>query len=222
MGNFNRDRGGGFNKRRYNDNSDRERPEMHRATCAECGKPCEVPFRPSADKPVFCRDCFDKRGGKEGGYQDRGNRERNFNRFDSGDKRMFPATCDSCGKRCEVPFRPSSGKPVYCSDCFGHKEDNRDNRGENSGGTAGGNTNAISELKAQINTINTKLDRVLRALELRGQIGPVEEITIKSEPEEEVVNTDVVEKPKKVVKTKVKTAPKTAVKKKVVTKKAKK
>jgi CxxC-x17-CxxC domain-containing protein len=31
---------------------------------------------------------------------------------------MFTATCSSCGKEASVPFRPTSGKPVYCSDCF--------------------------------------------------------------------------------------------------------
>ncbi|HEY3163072.1 MAG TPA: CxxC-x17-CxxC domain-containing protein [Candidatus Limnocylindrales bacterium] len=46
-------------------------------------------------------------GGGGGGYgRDRGPRE------------MFTATCSSCGKDAQVPFRPTSGKPVYCSDCF--------------------------------------------------------------------------------------------------------
>jgi len=35
--------------------------EMHKATCADCGKECEVPFKPSGDRPVYCRDCFSKR-----------------------------------------------------------------------------------------------------------------------------------------------------------------
>ena len=47
--------GGGFQKR-----------EMHDAVCSECGKDCKVPFKPSKDRegnprPVFCRDCFQKR-----------------------------------------------------------------------------------------------------------------------------------------------------------------
>ena len=25
--------------------------EMHKATCADCGNECEVPFKPSGDKP---------------------------------------------------------------------------------------------------------------------------------------------------------------------------
>ena len=45
-------------------------------------------------------------GGGGGGYSNRGPRE------------MFSATCSSCGKEARVPFRPTNGKPVYCSDCF--------------------------------------------------------------------------------------------------------
>jgi CxxC-x17-CxxC domain-containing protein len=47
-------------------------------------------------------------GASSGGY---GNRDR-------GTREMFTATCSSCGKDAQVPFRPTSGKPVYCSDCF--------------------------------------------------------------------------------------------------------
>ena len=32
--------------------------EMHKAKCSECGKDCEVPFKPTEGKPVYCRDCF--------------------------------------------------------------------------------------------------------------------------------------------------------------------
>jgi len=39
----------------------RERREMHKAVCAECGKECEVPFKPSGSRPVYCRECFAKR-----------------------------------------------------------------------------------------------------------------------------------------------------------------
>lgn len=63
MGNFGRDnrfsrgsdRGGGrdFNRRDFGG-----RPEMHKAVCSKCGRDCEVPFRPTGSKPVFCRDCF--------------------------------------------------------------------------------------------------------------------------------------------------------------------
>jgi CxxC-x17-CxxC domain-containing protein len=41
--------------------------EMHPATCAQCGKETEVPFRPSGDRPVYCSDCFSKRPATGGG-----------------------------------------------------------------------------------------------------------------------------------------------------------
>ncbi len=34
--------------------------EMHKATCADCGKETEVPFAPAKDRPVYCRDCYQK------------------------------------------------------------------------------------------------------------------------------------------------------------------
>ena len=39
--------------------------EMHKAICAECGKKCEVPFKPTEGRDVFCKDCFMKRKGLE-------------------------------------------------------------------------------------------------------------------------------------------------------------
>ena len=35
--------------------------EMHKATCAECNQECEVPFKPSGDRPVYCKECFSKK-----------------------------------------------------------------------------------------------------------------------------------------------------------------
>ncbi len=34
--------------------------EMHKATCSECGKETEVPFKPTEGRAVYCRDCFQK------------------------------------------------------------------------------------------------------------------------------------------------------------------
>ena len=34
--------------------------EMHKATCADCGKETEVPFKPTEGRPVYCRDCYAK------------------------------------------------------------------------------------------------------------------------------------------------------------------
>ena len=32
--------------------------EMHKATCADCQNECEVPLKPSGDRPVYCKECF--------------------------------------------------------------------------------------------------------------------------------------------------------------------
>ncbi len=34
--------------------------QMFNTTCSSCGGPAEVPFQPRGDKPVYCRDCFQK------------------------------------------------------------------------------------------------------------------------------------------------------------------
>jgi len=36
------------------------RRQMFPAVCAECGKETEVPFQPRDDRPVYCRDCYNK------------------------------------------------------------------------------------------------------------------------------------------------------------------
>jgi len=48
--------GGGYGQR-----------EMHPAVCAECGKETEVPFLPSGERPVYCRDCFSRQSSGGGG-----------------------------------------------------------------------------------------------------------------------------------------------------------
>ncbi|HZI89387.1 MAG TPA: zinc-ribbon domain containing protein [Candidatus Polarisedimenticolia bacterium] len=32
--------------------------EFHEAVCSSCGVATQVPFKPTAGKPVYCRDCF--------------------------------------------------------------------------------------------------------------------------------------------------------------------
>lgn len=38
----------------------RGRP-MFKAICAECKNECELPFKPSGDRPVYCKECFAQR-----------------------------------------------------------------------------------------------------------------------------------------------------------------
>jgi len=35
--------------------------QMYKAVCADCGVTTEVPFEPRQGRPVYCRDCFEKR-----------------------------------------------------------------------------------------------------------------------------------------------------------------
>ncbi|MFA6393208.1 MAG: CxxC-x17-CxxC domain-containing protein [Candidatus Paceibacterota bacterium] len=48
-----------------NRGGDRGPVTMHKAVCDECHKSCEVPFRPSGDKPIYCNECFGSKRGNE-------------------------------------------------------------------------------------------------------------------------------------------------------------
>lgn len=163
MGNFNRGdrfsgqknsrfggRGGsrGFGNRRDRDN---DRPERFSAVCDGCGHECTVPFRPSGDKPVYCDSCFGSQ--KDGGRKSDRQFSRN-DRFDSSDKKMFDAICDQCHQPCQVPFRPSGDKPVYCDSCF------------TSGAKDHGPKKGKDETVKQLTVINAKLDKIMKHLNI--------------------------------------------------------
>ena len=40
---------------------DNNRRMMYTAICADCKKECSIPFKPSGDRPVYCKDCFSRR-----------------------------------------------------------------------------------------------------------------------------------------------------------------
>lgn len=42
--------------------------QMYPAVCSACGKQTEVPFKPSGDKPVYCRECFQERRSRRSSY----------------------------------------------------------------------------------------------------------------------------------------------------------
>ncbi|MCK5449906.1 DNA-directed RNA polymerase [Candidatus Pacearchaeota archaeon] len=42
-------------------NFNSEPREMHKAICSGCKKECEVPFKPTEGRDVFCKDCFNDR-----------------------------------------------------------------------------------------------------------------------------------------------------------------
>lgn len=73
---------GGAGRPRFGDHGDRVPVEMHQAVCDNCGKECEVPFRPTSGKPIYCSNCFEnqRRGSysREGGGSPRSLRGTSF------------------------------------------------------------------------------------------------------------------------------------------------
>jgi len=124
------------------------RTEMYKAVCDNCGKDCMVPFRPTGNKPVFCSDCFEEKGGgsKFSRGDDRGRRRDRYS-----EKQMFSAVCDNCGARCEVPFSPTGDKPVYCDNCFGAAGEGRE-------------SDDLQDIRKQLETLNDKVSQILRLL----------------------------------------------------------
>lgn len=59
----------------------------------------------------------------KGNFDRRDSGRGNFRRDNSDRPKMYNATCAECGSSCEVPFKPMNGKPVFCSSCFGGKEE---------------------------------------------------------------------------------------------------
>lgn len=69
MRDFRRNNRGGNRRNGYSDRSDGDRKQMFDAECANCGRDCRVPFRPTGDKPIYCSQCFEDLGN---GREDRG------------------------------------------------------------------------------------------------------------------------------------------------------
>ena len=167
-------------------------------------------------------------GGRFGGNRNSGGRFRdgggrsNFSRGGRGgsDGRgrgpvtMHQAVCDQCGKTCEVPFRPTGDKPVYCDNCFQGKKEignsregdrfqggSFDNRGTS---TRTGFSNSVNrgnnedgEVKKQLELLNEKIDQLIEAVEARAGAKPR---IVKKTVEEEVETAPVMVKEKKTAK----------------------
>jgi|TARA_B100001964_G_scaffold244700_1_gene327342 CxxC-x17-CxxC domain-containing protein len=136
--------------------------------------------------------------GRDSGRFDR----RGSGRFDRGDRgrdrrserhEMHSAICDKCGKDCEVPFKPTQGKPIYCSDCFKNKSKEAGSRSEF--GKPIDNAN--------LDKINEKLNRILKILESKTAIGKPKKTKeekpkkIEEEPKLEYAGSVEKKKPKK-------------------------
>lgn len=160
MGKFERGGFGGGNKFSGRDRSyDRNAPkQMFKAVCAECGNECEVPFKPSGDRPVLCSLCFKNSGRGEERRDDRREERGSFDR-PRDDKKMFDATCAECGQHCQVPFQPKPGRDIFCSDCFG-----RDDKRERSFAPAHNQAPASANLEKNFEKLHAKLDRLIALL----------------------------------------------------------
>lgn len=82
-------------------------------TCASCSTSIsELPFQPTADRPVYCRDCNRNRTGT----RDRGGMSRAPRQMhDVSDMGLKCAGCSAAIT--ELPFQPNPDRPVYCRDC---------------------------------------------------------------------------------------------------------
>jgi len=121
------------------------------------------------------------RGGGFGGGRDGG--RPSFQKKSWGDKpEMHKAICSNCGKSCEVPFRPSGDKPVYCSDCFGKTSGGSDraprrdfgDRAPQARPSFDGSNQGGSDTRKQLEAISAKLDKLTQAIENLSQPKKVE------------------------------------------------
>ena len=114
-------------------------------------------------------------GGRSGGSRFNSDRNRfgegrGFGRRERGPPEMHDATCSKCGKRCQVPFKPTGSKPVLCSDCF------RQNDGSQSNFSSRNQEIKSGASSEQLNQINKKLDKILAVLqELEIDVGDDED-----------------------------------------------
>lgn len=106
-------------------------------TCVDCGE--EFLFTAGEQSfykehglthaPTRCKRCREQRkasgrgGGGDGGGPSRGGGGRSGG---GGEREMYQAVCSECGAETSVPFQPSSGRPVYCRNCFQAKKPPRE------------------------------------------------------------------------------------------------
>ncbi len=109
----------------------------------------------------------------------RGSRDRMGSSRDSGRDRgsgftrkaspsMTRVTCSSCGIDCEVPFKPTSKKPVYCSECFSQKEQSDSSTYNSSRSSSRSSSRPFSKSSTvDLIVINDKLNKIMRKLDIR-------------------------------------------------------
>jgi CxxC-x17-CxxC domain-containing protein len=70
--------------------------------------------------PQRCASCRQARKAQNGDSQRSGGYSSSGfgGGYSNSPREMHATTCSDCGKATEVPFVPTSGKPVYCRECF--------------------------------------------------------------------------------------------------------
>ena len=127
----------------------------------------EPRYEPRGDRPRRGPSRFG--GGREGGSRFGGREERGEDRSSrfggrresARDKPLFRTVCDKCGEKCEVPFKPTEGKPVYCSDCFRKNEGANPRRSDS--------RRPDNNYQEQFDQINAKLDKIMRTMGIFGK-----------------------------------------------------
>ena len=106
----------------------------------------------------------------------KGGAGRSFGSRNDGPRELFDAECNSCHKRCQVPFRPNGKKPVYCADCFSQNDDRSQTprfgkrefnapRSHGSSAPRAEKDPRIDDLKRQLDTMNATLEKLVAAIE---------------------------------------------------------
>ena len=80
---------------------------------------------------------------------------------------LFQATCDSCGAECDLPFKPTGNKPVYCRSCFRKKQEGGSRDFEPKGRSRDFEPRQETKSSSDdLEKINKKLDKIMRALKI--------------------------------------------------------
>lgn len=89
---------------------------MFQAVCVECKKNCEVPFRPSGERPTYCKECYAKR--KNGNHSQQQQPQQNSSGFQNMEKRQLKVVSNGVGKTTiseMVPVAPRAAAPKKVS-----------------------------------------------------------------------------------------------------------
>jgi len=168
----------------------------------------------------------DRSGNRNGGFRNNNGGRGGFGGGRGGGAvTMHKAVCDEGHKTCEVPFRPSNDKPIYCNECFSGKRDDNDRGGKRDFSSRGpkrefGNKSSVNsfgkqsdgldEVKKQFGEISIKLDKLISA---------IDKLTGLKEDKRPVVKVEAKKPISKVAVALKKVAPKASLKKVIVKRK---